>query len=96
MNLQPLGNRVLLKRAPTIEVSTGGIYLPQNAIPKSREAEVVALGIGKDEKGRDVSFAVKPGDCVILKDKAGTPVNGQDEYVLAYEHEMLGILEEVP
>ena len=51
-SIKPLGQRVLVKRLEAVEVSTGGIVLPDTAKEKPQEAEVVELGTGgKDDDG---------------------------------------------
>ena len=50
--IKPLGQRVLVKRLDEEEKSAGGIIIPDTAKEKPQEAEVVALGVGKDDDGR--------------------------------------------
>ena len=50
--ITPLGTRVLVKRIELNEQKTdGGIFLPDTAKEKPQEAEVVALGTGKNDEG---------------------------------------------
>ena len=65
--ITPLGRRVLVKRSNSEEKTAGGIFLPDTAKEKPQEAEVLALGTGKDDEGKDVStlFTVKKGDNVV-------------------------------
>ena len=66
-NIQPLGQRVLVKRLEAEEKSAGGIYLPDAAQEKPQEAAVIALGTGgKDENGNDFAFSVAVGDKVLI------------------------------
>ena len=58
-SIKPLGQRVLVKRLEEAEeTSAGGIIIPDAHKEKPQEAEVVALGIGKNDDGEDVSFTV--------------------------------------
>ncbi|MDA8909199.1 co-chaperone GroES, partial [bacterium] len=62
-NITPLGTRVLVKRIELDEQkSEGGIFLPDTAKEKPQEAEVVALGTGKNDEGEIIEFSVKVGD----------------------------------
>ncbi len=93
-NIQPLGQRVLVKRLEAEEISAGGILLPDSAKEKPQEAEVIALGTGgKDENGNDIVFAVAAGDKVLISKYGGTDVkvNGEDLLLLS-ESDILGII----
>jgi len=93
--ITPLGRRVLIKRSASEEKTAGGIFLPDNAKEKPQEAEVLALGVGKDDEGKDVStlFTVKKGDKVLISKYGGTEVkiDGEDLLIIN-ETDILGIL----
>jgi chaperonin GroES len=73
--------------------SDGGIFLPDTAKEKPQEAEVVALGNGKNDDGEIVEFSVSVGDKVLISKYGGTEVKiGGDECVLVNESDILGIL----
>ena len=93
-NIQPLGQRVLVKRLAAAAISAGGIALPDTAQEKPQEAEVVSLGTGgKDEDGKTIEFSVKVGDKVLISKYGGTEVkiDGQ-EYLIMSESDILGIV----
>lgn len=93
-NIQPLGQRVLVKRLEAEEISAGGIVLPDSVQEKPQEAEVVAIGTGgKDEHGNDFSFSVSTGDKVLISKYGGTDVkvDGEDHLLLS-ESDILGII----
>ena len=93
--ITPLGRRVLVKRVESEEKTSGGIYLPDTAKEKPQEAEVLALGIGKDDEGKDVKdlFTVKTGNKVLISKYGGTEVkvDGVDCLIIN-ETDILGIL----
>ncbi len=94
-NIKPLGTRVLVKRIENDEQKTdGGIFLPDTAKEKPQEAEVLALGTGKNDEGEIVEFSVKVGDKVLISKYGGTEVklNGQECLIMS-ESDILGILE---
>lgn len=93
-NIQPLGQRVLVKRLEAEEISAGGIVLPDSAKEKPQEAEVVALGTGgKDENGNDFAFTVAAGDKVLISKYGGTDVKVEgDDLLLLSESDILGII----
>ena len=56
MNIQPVGERVLLKPIKAVEKTSGGIYIPEDAQEKKKEGIVVAVGKVQD---------IQPGDKVL-------------------------------
>ena len=92
--IQPLGQRVLVKRTEGEEKSAGGLYIPDTAKEKPQEAKVVALGTGgKDEDGKPIEFTVKVGDVVLISKYGGTEVKiDNEEHLLISESDILGIL----
>ena len=93
--ITPLGRRVLVKRVESEEKTAGGIYLPDTAKEKPTEAEVLALGTGKDEEGKDVKdlFTVKKGDKVLISKYGGTEVKlDGDDVLIINETDILGIV----
>lgn len=92
--IQPLGDRVLVKRVEEKEQSRGGIIIPDSAKEKPQDAEVVALGTGKkDDSGKTQEFNVKVGDRVLISKYGGTEVRlGDQEYLLIREDDILGIV----
>ena len=94
-SITPLGRRVLVKRSISEEKTAGGIFLPDTAKEKPQEAEVITLGTGKDDEGKDVStlFTVKVGNKVLISKYGGTEVKLDGEDVLIInETDILGII----
>ena len=93
-NIQPIGKRVLVKRVAAEEKSSGGIFLPDTALEKPQEAEVVAIGTGgKDENGNDYAFSVAVGDKVLLGRFGGNEITlDGEEMLLLEEGDILGIV----
>ena len=92
--IQPLGQRVLVKRIESEEKTAGGIYLPDTAKEKPTEAKVVALGTGgRDEDGKLIDFSVNVGDVVLISKYGGTEVNiDGEENLILYESDILAII----
>ncbi len=93
-SIQPLGQRVLVKRTDAEETTAGGIVLPDSAQEKPQEAEVVSLGTGgKDDNGNDIEFTVKVGDKVLISKYGGTEVKiDGDDMMIMSESDILGIV----
>ena len=66
MKLVPLGDRVVLKELKAEETTKSGIVLPGQAQEKPQQAEVIAVGPGKVEDGKEVKMEVAVGDQVSI------------------------------
>ena len=96
MNVRPLGDKILLKRADPDEKTDAGIYLPESAKDQPKEGKVIALGEGilNKETGSYMPFSVKKGDRVIFSSYAGTEVKlGDEEFLILTEDDILGVIE---
>lgn len=93
MNIQPLGDRVVIKALPLEEKTKSGIIMPDTAKEKPQEGEVVAVGPGRQEKGERIALDVKVGDRVIYSKYAGTEVKYDgEEYLILKESDILAIV----
>jgi chaperonin GroES len=91
--IQPLGQRVLVKRLDEEAKSAGGIIIPDTAKEKPQEAEVVALGVGRDDEGKEVTFDVKVGDKVLISKYGGTEVKMDGaEMLIISQSDILGVI----
>ena len=90
--IRPLGARVLVEPIEEKEVNKGGIIIPDTAKEKPMEGKVIALGIKRDEDGKEQSFDVKVGDTVLLPKYGGTEIKiDGKEYQLVREDDLLGV-----
>jgi chaperonin GroES len=94
MAIQPLSDRVVLKRVDAAETVKGGIIIPDTAKEKPMEAEVVAVGEGKiNENGTRNPMSVKPGQKVLIGKYSGTEVRIENvDHVIVREDEILAIV----
>ncbi|MDR2539793.1 MAG: co-chaperone GroES [Chlamydiales bacterium] len=94
-HIQPLGDKVLIKRATT-KKSKSGILLPESVQEKSQEAEIIAVGPGKyDEQGKLRPMHVKEGNHILFSSYAGTEVKTEDEqaeYLIISQDDIFGVL----
>ena len=94
MRLVPLGDRVVLKQIIAEETTKSGIVLPGQAKEKPQQAEVVAVGPGKTEDGKEVKMEVTVGQRVIFSEYAGTKVKLDDEeYIVVKQSDILAVIE---
>jgi chaperonin GroES len=94
INIQPLADRILVKRLEDDgEQTVGGIIIPDTAKEKPQEAEVVATGPGRLEDGSRVAPEVKKGDKVLIGKYSGTEVKIEGEdYLIMREDDILAIV----
>jgi len=81
--LEPLGDRIVVKPVKREETSKGGIILPDTAKEKPQEGEVIAVGPGRvTEDGTRIEMEVQKGDKVMYAKYAGTEIKLDDEELL--------------
>jgi chaperonin GroES len=92
--LQPLHDRVLVKRIEEEQARRGGIIIPDSAKEKPQEGKVIAVGKGRvSETGKKNPLDVKAGDRVLFGKYAGSEVKlDGEEYLIMKEEDVLGIL----
>src|SRR4029450_1210915 len=81
MNLQPLGDRLIVEVLEEEEVTVSGIVLPDTAREKPQRGRVLAVGPGeRNEKGELNPMGVAVGDEIIFSKYGGTEIKvGADE-----------------
>lgn len=89
MNIQPLGDRVLVKVLETEEITASGIVLPESAKEKKAEGEIIAIGEGE----KVTKLNLKKGDIVLFGKYSGDDVEVEDvEYKILKEDEILAVM----
>jgi chaperonin GroES len=91
MNLQPLGDRLIVEVLEEEETTFSGIVLPDTAKEKPQRGKVLAVGPGsRDEDGKYVKMDVEEGDEVIFSKYGGTEIKiGVDEVLILRESDVL-------
>jgi chaperonin GroES len=95
MKIQPLHDRVIVKRVEEEEKTKGGIIIPDTAKEKPIEGIVVAVGSGKSEgeEGKKIPLDVKEGDRVLFSKYAGTEIQiGGEEHLIMKEEDIIAIV----
>jgi len=93
MNVKPLADRILIKPIEAAEVKKGGIIIPDTAKEKPQEGEVIEVGPGRTEDGKEIPVAVKKGDRVLYGKYSGTEVTVEgEEYLFIREADVLAIV----
>ena len=96
MNIRPLHDRILVRRAEEELTSAGGIIIPDNATEKPNRGEVIAVGNGRITDSGDVrAMDVKVGDSVLFGQYAGTAVKVTgEELIMMKEEDILAVIED--
>ena len=94
-NIQPLHDRVIVKRIDEGEQVRGGIIIPDSAKEKPQEGEVIAAGLGKyKEDGTRQALDVKAGDRVLFGKYSSSEIKVDgEELLIMREDEILGVIE---
>ena len=84
MNLQPLGDRLIVEVLEEEEQTVSGIVLPDTAREKPQRGRVVAVGPGgrSEHSGEVIPMDVAVGDEVIFSKYGGTEVKVEFDEVL--------------
>jgi chaperonin GroES len=96
LKLQPLNDRVVVKREDSEDKTKGGILLPDSAKEKPQRGIIVSVGNGRLlDDGTRGGLQVKVNDRVIFTSWAGETFKiGDDEYLLMKEEDILAVLED--
>ncbi len=94
MKLQPLADRILVKRIEEQTTTKGGIIIPETAKEKPAEGEIVAVGPGKTaDDGTKVALEVAVGDRILFGKYSGTEVKIEgEEYLIMREDDVLAVV----
>ena len=93
-NIQPLGDRVVVKPSAKEEVTRSGIVIPDTAKEKPQEGTVVAVGSGRLlDNGDRAPVDVHVGDRVLFAKYGWTEfkLDGQ-EYLVLKENDILAVI----
>ena len=91
MNLQPLGDRLIVEVLDGEELTVSGIVLPDTAKEKPQRGLVLAVGPGaRDEDGKYIDMDVAEGDEIVFSKYGGTEIKlGTDEVLILRETDVL-------
>ena len=96
LKLQPLGDRLVVKREESEQRTAGGIVLPDSAKEKPSRGVVEAVGNGKLlDNGSRGKLQVEVGERVLFSAWAGETFKvGDEELLLMREEDILAVLDD--
>jgi chaperonin GroES len=91
MDLQPLGDRLIVEVLDEEETTVGGIVLPDTAREKPQRGKVLAVGPGsRDDRGELVPLEVAEGDEIVFSKYGGTEIKvGLEDLLILRESDVL-------
>lgn len=96
MKLNPIHDRVVIKRIDPDTKTSSGIIIPDNATEKPDQGVVLAVGVGRrTQDGTLVPMTLKVDDKVLFGKFSGQAVKIQGEELLVLkEEEIFAVIEE--
>jgi chaperonin GroES len=91
MQLQPLGDRLIVEVIEEEEVTSSGIVLPDTAKEKPQRGRVLAVGPGpRDEDGEYIKMDLEEKDEIIFSKYGGTEIKlGTEDVLILRESDVL-------
>ena len=91
MDLQPLGDRLIVEVLDEEEMTVSGIVLPDTAKEKPQRGKVLAVGPGaRDEDGEYIKMDIEVDDEIIFSKYGGTEIKlGSDDVLILRESDVL-------
>jgi chaperonin GroES len=95
ISLQPLGDKVVVARDESEDITAGGIVLPDSAQDKPSRGTIIAVGTGKLlDDGTRGEMQVKKGDRVLFTSYSPEAIEIDDEeFLLMSESDILAVIE---
>ncbi len=95
MKIKPLYDRVVVRRIEEDTKTASGIVIPDSAVEKPSQGEVIAAGPGKLlDNGKLRPLSVKAGDRILFGKYSGSEVKlGVEELLVMREDDILGTID---
>ncbi len=93
MQLQPLGDKVVLKQEEVKDTTESGLYIPESSVDKPNIGIILETGLGRFENGNLIPMQTKVGDKVLFGKYTGTEIEIEKEkYIIVSEPDILAII----
>ena len=95
MTINPLADKVVVKKLEAEETTKGGLILSSGSQQKPQVAEIIAVGPGGIVDGNEIKMEVAVGMKVIIRDYAGTNVKlDGEEYIVVRQEDIVAVVED--
>lgn len=94
MRIEPLSDKVVVKRLDAESKTAGGLVLPGSAQEKPRQGKVLSVGSGRmNENGTRQKPLVAEGDRVLFSNYSGTEISVDgEELLILNENDILAVI----
>ena len=97
MNLQPLGDRIVVEVLEEEQTTASGIVLPDTAKEKPQRGKVLAVGKGRYEDGKLIPLDVAVDDEIVFSKYGGTEIKVEgDDVLILRESDVLAKVVKTP
>ncbi len=93
VKIHPLADHVVVQPKEETQQMRGGLHIPDTAMDKPQQGEVVAAGPGRIEEGKRVPMELEVGQRILFEKYAGIEVtleNGQ--HLIIKESDVLAVI----
>jgi chaperonin GroES len=93
VRIHPLADHVVVRPKEETQQLRGGLHLPDTAVDKPQQGEVVAAGPGRIEEGERIPMQLHVGQRILFEKYGGIEVtfeNGQ--YLIIKESDVLAVI----
>lgn len=93
VKVHPLADRVVVRPTEETVKMRGGLHIPDTAMDKPQQGEVVAAGPGRFEKGERIPMELEVGQRILYGKFAGIEVTlDNDQYLIIKESDVLAVV----
>ena len=94
MKLKPIRDRIVVQVLEAETVTKSGLVIPDAAVEKPSQGDVLAVGTGKiAEDGTIVPMVIQTGDRVLFSKTAGQKVKiDNQEYLIMREEDVMAVV----
>ncbi len=93
VKVHPLADRVVVRPTEETVKMRGGLHIPDTAMDKPQQGEVVAAGPGRFEKGERIPMELEVGQRILYGKFTGVEFTlDNDQYLIIKESDVLAVV----
>ena len=94
LRIHPLADRVVVRPTEETQQVRGGLHIPDTAMDKPQQGEVLAAGPGRFEKGDRIPMELKAGQRILYGKYTGIEVTlDDDQYLIIKESDVFAVID---